>query len=113
MSLAITILTTAGTLANGHDRLVSTSFSVSPVRSFTRDIAEFLGCEAELAELDQGEIAAIEIDPAGLLSLTIMPHLNMINGGCFDATSSGVDALAKAQKAARAPGARVMIESSL
>ncbi len=113
MSLAITILTVTGTLSNGRERLTATTFHVSPVQSFSRDLAEMIGCEDALAELNQGEVHAVEIDPAGLLALEILPHLNMIGGGCFDNVGSHIDDIARAQAAARAPNVRVMIESGL
>ncbi len=113
MSLSIVILTVAGTLANGRERLVSRSFPVSPSRDFTRDLAGLMRIEDALADLDEGDVQGIEIDPASLLGLEINTGLNMVNGECFDRVASAVAELASAQEAARAPNARVMIESGL
>lgn len=112
MSLRITILTIAGTLANGRAKLAASGYNVSPVSGFTRDLVKMLGCETAYGELSE-DVQGVEIDPAGLLALEIVADLNMINGRCFDTVSSAIGELALAQIAARAPSARVMIEPGL
>lgn len=109
MSLLITVLSETGTLPNGRARLTGQSFQVSPVRDFTHHLAETARFGDEYMMLD-GDCTVVEIDPEGLLELTIDVDLNMINGECFDGNSHGIAQLALAQEAARAENARVMIE---
>jgi hypothetical protein len=110
MSLMITILSETGTLPNGRPRLSGQSFHVSPVRDFTYHLAEVARFGDEYTMLD-ADCTTVEIDPEGLLDLTIEPSLNMINGECFDGNSEAIEQLALAQDAARGENVRVMIET--
>lgn len=112
MSLMITILSETGTLPNGRPRLTGQSFDVSPTASFTRELAEIARFGDELCMLD-ADCPMVEIDPEGLLELTITPDLNMINGACYDGNSTGVAQLALAQEAARVENVRVMISAAI
>jgi hypothetical protein len=109
MSLAITILTETTLRINGRPRLHASVFYVSSSSSFTREFVDLAKIAEAYDLLDDDACAMVEIDPTGLLALTIEPHLDMINGRDFEAYRSCVAEIARAQKAARAEGVRVMI----
>lgn len=113
MSLMITILSEVGTLKSGRPRLVAQSFRVSPVGSFTQDLAE-LGGFTDAANMLDADCTGVEIDAACILDLTIDPSLSMVNGRCFESCRRGIRELAAAQQTIReSDPVRVMIESGL
>jgi hypothetical protein len=113
MSLAITVLSENGTLANGRPRLVASVFYVSSSSSFTREIVDLAKIGEAYDLLDDDTSAMVEIDPAGLLALKVEPHLDMINGHDFENYRSCVAEIERAQKAARVDGVRVMISPAV
>lgn len=111
MALALTVLTPAGTMPSGRERLKSEIFYISASDSTDGVVAKLLGCTDEYLALNN-TVIALEIDPKTLHGLFINVTTNVVNDEDFSAVKYGIDEIAKAQKAAKTRDARVMLTAT-
>ncbi len=113
MSISLLVHVPAGTLPNGRERLVGTEYPVSPSEGgFTARLAALLGCGDAVSDVRSGKIQSVEIDPSQLIALPVDSRLNIVDGEGYRDMDFYIGNLADAQKAARAEGARVMVQAT-